>query len=511
MKKNIVLNRICPQVRWERLFAFGVLGFLVSCLIGRIVPLRWNDLYKVYGPTLICALAGAYFAKNGLKACLEVKLYLAYTAWLLVSRWINRDFYLFVDFRQLINAVTFFIFLVSCTVLSGEDRRAFFDIICFVYIGFYLAVALIGIFIFLTDTYLHIPPENIWFTIFRDELLLSLNALSVGRLSTALRTLTAMGLVMYQFFRRRAVIPRVLLMMCLLAFIAVLGLCHGRTAFISASCCFVMFVLLLLIPRFGNRGALFRLAILPAAAVISLLLFYKSFDVSNNIIISLRTVTVPAFEDFYSRHDAWFDEEHFGTRHMSAIMNAGANLPKSTEVKAAGKPESTAAASIADTRKLIGNWTLTGRTDIWRAGFISLRQRPLTLLTGALSNDIVPEVNRIIHLYIFPTDKAYILHMHSSFMQVLMMTGLPGLLLFLGFFASLVFRMLKIYFSGADTVPSYLKALTIPITGAIIASFAEPILFYLSNESTYTVFLCMGFFLAEYGELTEAGQPGREV
>lgn len=82
--------------------------------------------------------------------------------------------------------------------------------------------------------------------------------------------------------------------------------------------------------------------------------------------------------------------------------------------------------------------TFTGRTEIWQSGFDSIRRRPATLLLGMTDGQVarVPlaTLNREIY------------HMHNAWIEMLLLGGLPGLLLYLLFTILLVNRCIFLYF-----------------------------------------------------------------
>ena len=84
-------------------------------------------------------------------------------------------------------------------------------------------------------------------------------------------------------------------------------------------------------------------------------------------------------------------------------------------------------------------------------------------------------------------------HMHNVLLQVLMLTGLPGFLLVLAFFVLLIFRAVRLFFSGA---PTAVKSLVLPVSGVLFYGLFEIILFTASaDERALTDFRELFFFL----------------
>lgn len=67
--------------------------------------------------------------------------------------------------------------------------------------------------------------------------------------------------------------------------------------------------------------------------------------------------------------------------------------------------------------------TFTGRTEIWKAGFQYIAERPVTLLTGELDSEVARIPVRLLGRDVY--------HLHNAWLELLVLTGLPGLLLYL--------------------------------------------------------------------------------
>ena len=87
-------------------------------------------------------------------------------------------------------------------------------------------------------------------------------------------------------------------------------------------------------------------------------------------------------------------------------------------------------------------------------------------------------------------------HMHNLWLQVLMLTGLPGLLLVLAFCVLLIWRMLRLFFSQDPGTDIAVKILTFPLTGVMIYGMFETILFtQCADDRANTDFRELFFFL----------------
>jgi len=495
------------RLRWEHIFAAAALGVLLFYMLELLVPMRWLDIYNNYGLVAIGFMAGAWFAKRGFSGAAEVKIFLLFVVWALVSRWLNGDIYLFIDLKLVLSLLLGFLLFAAGTALCEKACGIFLDLLTLIYSGFFLLVALASIFVFLTDTYIHIPPENVWITILNEGGMNSLNALSTHRLIAVGRFFLAACLVVYQFVKRKNIIVRIL---CLLAYITLhmaIALCHARTTHIAMCVGFAMLMLLAFIPVFEKRSKPLRFAALPIIAALSLLVFYKSFDVCDLAVARLREATVPAFETYYNSLEVKPNEEYFGTREFSAELSAAAAAEEKAAQSSSGEEPAAAVTpspkpvkeSVVDNRKLLGNWTFTGRTEIWESGIIAIKENPRVALFGESSKDFMKGVNHILRSQVNPSVKEYKNHMHNSFMQVLMLFGVPGLLLVLAWTVLMVKNMLRLFFS--KMAPLHDKFLTVPLAGVFVISLAEVFIFGSLDTITIVFYLIAGAFLSRYYEI----------
>ncbi len=93
--------------------------------------------------------------------------------------------------------------------------------------------------------------------------------------------------------------------------------------------------------------------------------------------------------------------------------------------------ENEAPAWLSDSRNtLADSWTLTGRTKIWRAGLLTIRENPTIALIGLPVDSVMTRVDQSL-------DHPYP-HMHNALMQQLMTSGVPGMVIYCLFLFSLL-------------------------------------------------------------------------
>lgn len=495
-------QRLRASVTWQGMYAAGVFALLCFALLDLLVPLRSADLFEVYGRFLLAALFGVFLFKAGFPREWAVRLYLAYLLWLLLTRWLNRDVYLFAD-RELVRTelISFLMFSVGA-VLSPEGRRRLLNVLSLVYAGFFVFFALPGLFVAVTNTYIHIPPENVWITMRSEGNSFSLlNLLSSFRLVTAARLYLSWALLLYQLLRTRKTGFRILLLFGMLVLHLAISLCFSRTIRICFSLSCSMLALLLGLRYLRLRSAALRALLLAAGFVLVLPLAYKSFDLCTRTLSAMLVELAPRFERRFEALETKPDMDLFGIMGSPEILaemdEDNAEDQKDSREKAHyAEAASVSGAKFTDNRAL--NFSFSERTYIWESAFYVLRTRPVILLRGQ-TNKTLMDLPHVFMEQVYNIKRSEP-HMHNYFFQTLLLTGLPGFLLVLAWTVLIVVRMIRVFFSRAASVPLHIAFLTIPMTGMFIYNQLEYELFPAWDSSTKAFLLIAGVFLGLYRE-----------
>ena len=494
-------QRLKGEAARQWFYAAGVFALLCFSLLRLIAPQRGADLFDAYGSVLFAVLFGVFLARWGLTSEVCVRLYLVYLVWLLVSRWLNGDVYLFIDRGQVYdNMISFLLFSLG-VILSPEGRRRLLNVLTVVYAGFFVLFSLLGLFVAVTNTYIHVPPENVWITIRESgNPLPLLNLLSSFRLVGAARLFLSWGLLGYQVVRTRKTWLRILLVLGMIVLHAAIALCFSHTIWIALSLCCGMFVLLLGLRGLRMRSAVLRTLLLAAVSVLAILASYKSLGFILEHRETLSAELAPRFAQFYEARERKIDPEYFGI---------AAPEPQSAEYEISRSSREEIAQSgdiyLETPRGYNQILTLSWRTLIWESVFYCARKNPALLLRGQLSKGLMNTTNNYLYgVYRLPKQP----NMHNSLLQVLMLTGLPGFLVLLAWTLLIVIRMVRVFFSRADAVPFSFAFLTIPMAGVLVFCMMEYELFPARDSSTEVFLLIAGVFLGMYREyFPKAGAP----
>ena len=158
--------------------------------------------------------------------------------------------------------------------------------------------------------------------------------------------------------------------------------------------------------------------------------------------------------------------------------------------------ELSAAITANDSRSILANRTFSGRTIIWHSSIVSAFREPIIIFRGLLSKQIGPTYKNVMS-ELYPGAN-YPDAMHNSFLQVFMVSGLPGLILIVAWTVLLIIKMVKIFYSKRKDIGIEVKILTLPIASLFVVSLAESLLFFSFDVSGIVFYLCAGVFLGYY-------------
>lgn len=475
--------------RWVYFHAFVVLALAGYSMLWYIARDRMTDLYNAYGTLAVIAafsLLAYHTLRDGgwLKGVREVLPLGLYALWMFVSRLLLGDFYLFVDRGYLYLAMTLCLLFSSGFLFGAEQRRVFFNCFLALTVTFYFLLSAASVFIALTNTYIHLPPENSWITIRLYQESVDLYALNlfVHRNAAASWLYIALTLSVYAFFSCRRKLWRIPAFLAGFVIFCAIALAHCRTINVALAVSFGMLALLLGLRFLRIRKKAVLVPVLAVITALAMLFSYKSIDLTLGAINALSRVTAPAFARSYSASLHPLDPEYFGIALSHGEPDASAQDESGDT--------SSETVDYSETRTISGNLaTLTGRTDIWKTILPAIKAEPYRALAGKLSNHYLDYT-----LSCFDWTPG---HMHNSFFQCLMLFGVPSMLFILVFTVLLVWHMIRYYFCGRSFC---VKLLTIPLAGLLIYSIMESSLFSSFDVPMNSFLLIAGVFLAHYYE-----------
>ncbi len=185
---------------------------------------------------------------------------------------------------------------------------------------------------------------------------------------------------------------------------------------------------------------------LGAAALVYVLLFHcfsQKQTVLRAVLQSAPIALVCAVLLFFSFTSAteWMASLNEQAQIKEQTQTVDSALPLGiTSAKAETVDETTVVVSQnLETRDIIEDLsTFTARDELWLGGFTYLKNRPITLLIGQLDSIVA----RIPQTLLGRTE----FHLHSVFIETLVLAGIPGLLLYLIFFVSVCISAFRLIF-----------------------------------------------------------------
>lgn len=498
MFKNLMQPRDSLDDNWPRFHMFMVLAILAAFLPSKIVPIRFNELWQVYGYAAVAVLAALYLYHRRLGGVIEVRLMAFYTIWVFISRWLNRDFYLAADLKVVYDCVLSFLVFAAGILLKGEQRKKALDWASIILGGFAFVMAVVGLFIVLSGTSYRFSPEYRLLALSlcypgTDQAFYALNYFFTHRNISSLWMFAGFSMMLYQFFACRKKLWRIPIVIAAILEFAAIALCHSRTVQIVISLSLGLLALLLAIRYLRIKSRLLLIPLLILVMPVTTLLSYKASEITVEIISDLSSVTVPAFTRKYQ--DLWqnLDPYCFTITPLEETASDGGEETGTTaggDEAAAEQPSNTEPTDLSDHRDFGKDFsTFTGRTSIWMSAYHAAKDTPSILLRGTLGKTLMV----IPQKYTFDAE-----HMHNFVLQVFMLTGLPGVLLVLAQCLLLVIHLLRLFFCKRPDVPMASKVLAIPVFCMFLYFMMEVSIFTAAEQRSLNFFLIAGMAMAAY-------------
>ena len=461
--------------------ALAIFVIFVYHLLRYVHPDIWGQIYCVYYMFLVPALVAVYFARKRPDRPVELTLFILYWIWIFISRLLNGDFFLTQDGDMVLNIGLSCVMLAVCTLLKGRDRQRFLDWISIAVCGFYSLLSLCGLYAVLFRKELYNPLTGgslcgFWYT----GGLARLQLLGKHANEVAVWFFLSFFLLMYLFFRRKSLLWRIPIVAAALMNYLNLCMTFSRSNRVAFSVCFSLLLVMVVIQRLSGTKRSRQLLAALGLLLILLPLSYKSFDLTAEIVGKVSSQLVDAKQKAVP--DTPVDTE----------QKAAPDTPVAAEQPAAGiEAAATDLGGYSDNR----GFSDSGRLAIYKTIVPTMRQEPMRLLRGCLCVDVMKIAN--------PLLSTPVPHYHNTFLQVLCIAGLPGLLLTLLICVLLAVKVIRLFFSDA---PLEIKALTLLLIGLFIYNMLEVSLFVAADTRAFTAYIVAGAVIAYGNEIQGQGR-----
>ena len=447
----------CYSYCWPRIHA--VMFFLMFVL--QMTQYYYSSVHSIVFPyifTVISVIAAvAYYAVRGLGDGHEIKALTAYSCWVLITRILCGHVFEESDLLFVSGMFACCFSMALAFQMNYKQRQALLNIFTLLFAGIITLTGIVAIYAAVTQTEPRV--KLLGFTLelvtFKEEGgVLRLRLADSHPNNSACWAFLSLSLLINRFFAaRRGWIKAIIVISAAVNYLA-MALTNCRTIFACFAICFAVLVLLLIQKKTGFKQSGIKITVLILTFVIVTALAYKSIDVSLKMInvFSVKNVAEQTLED-----DTLFE----------------------------------------DSRDVFGeNSTLGPRVKIWKSIPYVLKKDPMILLRGSAQTglmDVSCEVTKF--------DPA-IGHYHNMFLNVLMLTGIPGLIVVFAFLYLLVKKMLILLFSRKLEASLIEKTLTIPLIGLIgYSATLEVLLFTETDIRAFAFFFIAGIMLADYRDL----------
>lgn len=439
---------------WAKLHAVFSLLAVLFYLYNPINKYLWETVRYGYFNAALILSVGLYCFFRGLRGELAQRLMGYYVVWYFLTRLLNGELWLQTpdEARAVWELALCGVLLPVGTLLNAQGRRRLLNWLSLGVVGYLCPVGLVGIYTFFTrrSVYNPITGATIAGVKYPNEFC-HLNVTDLNSNISALLFFLAFFLLVYQFFACRRKLWRVLMFPAAAICYLNMAFTFSRNVMINFSLGIGMLALLLIRRAFPVRKLALQAVIAAAVILAALPLGMKSFDLTAAL--SSRIISRTVDFDYLPEDALEVTDDSF------------------TDYRDFGEDLS----------------TLTLRTSIYKGAFLTAVKDPIRLVKGCLYSHLMDYVNPLLTR---PHG-----HLHNFLLQTVGLTGLPGLLLVLGFCALLTWRMIRIFFSEKAELDFPVRLLTIPLTGVLVYGMLEVPIFGYSDIRAFLFFLLAGIFL----------------
>ena len=443
----------------SRGYAWAVFAAMVFFMVKEIDRDLWYQLYLGYFIYLAPVLIAFSLYFKGLRGAVEVRLYMFYCLWLLISRLLNGDIFLSSDIVTVLDIGMGCAFLTACLSLDGRERQRYLDWLSILFAGYITFMSLLSMYGVLLRRELFVPFTGGYMVSFADSIS-RLGLFLTHPNESAMWFFISFFLLLYLFVRKKNVLWRIAMVLGAALNYLALTATFSRNTELAFSGCAALLLALWLHKRLGLEKTGKKLICTLAVVCVALPLIYLSFTATA---AGIRTAS-------------------------DALVSATAEQQESSgeETAETASTVETTESTYVDDRGLDDSF----RFKIFSTISPTIRSNPLSLLIGDLSRDMMDVPAKELG--------AAVSHYHNSYLQVLGLTGLPGLGLILAFTVLLVIKIVRLYFSRG---PLSMKILSMVLVGSFTYNLLETSLFVWMELRGVIFYILAGALLAYFRDM----------
>ena len=444
-----------------------------------------DSFYICVVPVLVAAVLYFRQFRDGI----ELKLLFVFWIWFWFSRALNGSPTLDHDFNLFFDLALMIPFLSLGLASTKEERAAFLDRLSAIIGGFYSILGLLALLAFFRQSVYYLPVSGAPLGVVPDsgyECII----LSDNRNFISFCFLIALFLMIYQFFRCEKKLWRVPILLSAVLDLLVIAVLGSRSVWLCKALTFAMLAVMLLLQPLQSKPRFLRMAVVFAVAILVLVSSYKISDLGSTAMTGLsykaskirQTPSITMQQKSSLEKNTW--PETHDSIHLTVLSSNIEDSPDAARLVSG--PEQIELL----TEYKAPNDVSFGRRQIWRGAFQTIKANPSILWKGHLCDNIMTTASDFV-----PTDGSGELpwSFYNSLIQVLMVTGLPGLFLVVFFLVRVLYR--GFCFSFCVGVPLAARTLALPVVATMPYFMLEAGLFSAIDVRTLFYFLICGMML----------------
>lgn len=424
-------------------------------------------------------VAGTLYFRR-LKDGPEYILLLSYWLWLIFTRFLNGDPVLVTEYQMVLELSLMLPFLALGLSLDRDARRRFLNWLSAAVGGYYFILGVLCIAAFILRVEFVNPITEGLLGIKVADGFERINILDINVCSTACWFMFAFFLMVYQFFACKNKWLRIPIVIAGLVHYATIAMTYTRSAMVSTSLA-IGILAMLLVYTYAKTKKKGVLALLMAVAfLISTPLCYKGFALVTEGFGSVsRAVLADDGQQQAPQQASQAQEPQMKT--LSA--NVQESAPEAPDI-------------FKDPRGWNGdlNSFSSNRIEVYKSAFYAIGKDPSILWRGTLIGDTMTIANEMLYPRTQP-------HFHNFLIQVLMLTGLPGLFIIVAFCVMVAIKAIRLFFSRAEKATLGAKVLILPVIAMLCYSMLEACIFTANEIRSLSFYLICGIMLGFYYDI----------
>ena len=473
----MMLKDRSPESKYRLALASAVFLLFLFYLLAPLNIYLYNSLRGTYYAVAVPIVTAATLAWRRLRDGPEWKLLVLYWLCFILTRLINRNLALVEDQYLWFDLALILPMFALGLALGSEGRRRFLNLFTAVTCGVLFLLGLLALLAFVLRLQIINPITGGFLASISDSGHKRLIIADTNPGSYSFWFLGGVLLMVYQFFACRHKLWRIPIVLCALLFLAVAAVSFARSVWTALAVTIALLAVLLCARVLKLRKPALRFVVLAVLFLLTALVVERGIHFAAEGMTRLSASLSTAQPSAVSQ-EIW-------------VPHTDAAVPEDGEWRTVVYP------ALSDSllyRKL--NKLSTYRLEIYACALRTIQVDPLILLRGCLAKDSMSVTNVILASRGEP-----IPHYHNFLLQVLILTGLPGLVLVLAFWVLLLRKGFRLFFSRDKRIPLAARTLLLIPLASLIYGMFEACFFTDTDVRTLFFFLMSGMLMGRYYEL----------